>query len=64
MMIFLKVPGSWNNAVAGAVLLAIVVFDYIVRRTVRNRQIAMRAAEIHQTEPGADASLQPREATR
>lgn len=64
MMIFLKVPGSWNNAVAGAVLLAIVVFDYIVRRTVRNRQLAMRAAEIHQTEPGADAALQPREATR
>jgi len=44
MMIFLHVPGSWNNAVAGAVLLAVVVSDYLIRRTVRNRQLAARAA--------------------
>jgi AI-2 transport system permease protein len=50
MMIFLKVPGSWNNAVAGAVLLAVVVFDYLIRRTVRNRQIAARAAEMRHAE--------------
>ena len=43
MMIFLKVPGSWNNAVAGTVLLAVVVSDYLIRRAVRNRQLAMRA---------------------
>lgn len=64
MMIFLKVPGSWNNAVAGAVLLAIVVFDYAIRRAVRNRQLTMRAAEIQQTEQVNDRNLRPREATR
>ncbi len=64
MMIFLKVPGSWNNAVAGAVLLAIVVFDYLIRRAVRNRQMAMRAAEMHHAERDHDARLQPREAVR
>lgn len=61
MMIFLKVPGSWNNAVAGAVLLAIVVFDYLIRRTVRNRQLAMRSAEMHHAERDHDARLQPGE---
>ena len=64
MMIFLKVPGSWNNAVAGGVLLAIVVFDYLIRRTVRHRQLTMRAAEMHQSEEGHDPKLQPREAVR
>jgi len=64
MMIFLKVPGSWNNAVAGAVLLAIVVFDYLIRRAVRNRQLAMRAAEMHHAEQDHDTRLQPREAVR
>ena len=63
MMIFLKVPGSWNNAVAGAVLLAVVVFDYMIRRTVRNRQLAMRAAEMQRAEQEAQATLQPREAS-
>jgi AI-2 transport system permease protein len=64
MMIFLKVPGSWNNAVAGAVLLAVVVFDYLIRRTVRSRQLAMRAAELHRAEEDHDRALQPREAAR
>jgi len=64
MMIFLKIPGSWNNAVAGAVLLAIVVIDYLIRRTVRNRQLAMRSAEMHRAEQEHDIILQPREATR
>lgn len=64
MMIFLKVPGSWNNAVAGAVLLVVVVSDYLIRRTVRNRQIAMRSAEMHHAEEDHAAALRPREATR
>ena len=64
MMIFLKVPGSWNNAVAGGVLLAIVVFDYLIRRTVRNRQLTRRAAEMYHSEEGHNANLQPREAAR
>lgn len=64
MMIFLKVPGSWNNAVAGAVLLAVVVSDYLIRRTVRNRQLAMRAAEMQRAEQDHDAALRPSEASR
>ncbi len=46
MMIFLKIPGSWNDAVAGAVLLIVVVSDYMIRRTVRARQLNARAKEI------------------
>lgn len=64
MMIFLKVPGSWNNAVAGGVLLAIVVFDYLIRRTVRNRQLSMRAAEMQHAEQDHETTLQPKEAVR
>jgi AI-2 transport system permease protein len=64
MMIFLRVPGSWNNAVAGAVLLAVVVADYLIRQTVRNRQLAMRAAEVRHAEQDHDATLRPREASR
>lgn len=64
MMIFLKIPGSWNNAVAGAVLLTIVVVDYLIRRTVRNRQLAARSAEMHRAEQEHDVILQPRGATR
>lgn len=54
MMIFLHVPGSWNNAVAGGVLLAVVVADYLIRRTVRNRQLAARAAEMARAEAEAE----------
>ncbi|MDO9526097.1 MAG: ATPase [Gemmobacter sp.] len=53
MMIFLKVPGSWNNAVAGAVLLTVVVTDYLIRRAVRNRHAARRAAEMRLAEGDA-----------
>ena len=66
MMIFLKVPGSWNNAVAGAVLLAVVVFDYIIRQTVKNRQLAARAAEMRNAEADHEnkaEALKPTEAT-
>lgn len=55
MMIFLKVPGSWNNAVAGAVLLAVVVSDFLIRRAVRNRQLAARVNEIRRAEQEHDA---------
>ncbi|MCB1328485.1 MAG: ATPase [Maritimibacter sp.] len=54
MMIFLKVPGSWNNAVAGFVLLAVVVFDFLIRRAVRNRRLAARAAEMQNSETEPD----------
>ena len=49
-MTFLKMPGSWNNAVAGFVLLAVVVFDVLIRRTVRNRRPAARAVEMRRSE--------------
>ena len=52
MMIFLKVPGSWNEAVAGAVLLLVVVSDYLIRRAVRARQLEARAQEMVVNEQG------------
>jgi AI-2 transport system permease protein len=61
MMIFLKVPGSWNNAVAGSVLLAVVVSDYLIRRAVQNRQSARRAAELRRADAEADRPVSGRE---
>ncbi len=46
MMIFLRIPGSWNDAVGGAVLLAVVVLDYVIRRTAQNRRLSARSAEM------------------
>lgn len=59
MMIFLKVPGSWNNAVAGSVLLAVVVSDFLIRRAVRNRRLATRAAEMRHSELEQDGAGTP-----
>jgi hypothetical protein len=42
----------------------VVVSDYLIRRTVRNRQLAMRAAEMHHAERDHEATLRPREASR
>ncbi len=54
MMIFLRVPGSWNNAVAGTVLLAVVVSDYLIRRAVHRRQLWARAADMRRAEREAE----------
>jgi AI-2 transport system permease protein len=43
-LVFLKVPGYWNNAVGGAILLAAVYLDYRVRRAVAAQQRQARAA--------------------
>lgn len=43
-LIFLKVPGYWNNAIGGAILLAAVYLDYHVRQTLATQQRRARAA--------------------
>lgn len=52
MMIFLKVPGFWNNAVAGAILLTVVLVDYHIRRTVEEQRRRARASEMKHTGVG------------
>jgi AI-2 transport system permease protein len=47
-LVFLKVPGYWNNAVGGAILLAAVYLDYRVRRAVAAQQRQARAAVRHE----------------
>lgn len=47
-LVFLKVPGYWNNAVGGAILLAAVYLDYRVRRAVASQQRQARAAVRHE----------------
>jgi AI-2 transport system permease protein len=42
-LIFLKVPGYWNNAVAGAILLIVVLIDYRIRQSLNARQRLERA---------------------
>jgi AI-2 transport system permease protein len=49
MLIFLKVPGFWNNAVGGAILLAVVAVDYRIRRTVEDQRRRARASEMKRT---------------
>jgi AI-2 transport system permease protein len=49
MMIFLKVPGFWNNAVAGAILLTVVLIDYRIRRTIEEQRRRARASEMRHT---------------
>jgi len=49
MMIFLKVPGYWNNAVGGAILLSVVLVDYRIRRTVEEQRRRARASEMNHT---------------
>jgi AI-2 transport system permease protein len=46
MMIFLKVPGFWNNAVAGAILLTVVLIDYQIRRAIEEQRRRARASEM------------------
>jgi AI-2 transport system permease protein len=57
MLIFLKVPGAWNNAVAGAVLLTVVVADFMIRRTVARRQSAARSAELRRAADDGAAAV-------
>lgn len=35
-LIFLKIPGFWNDAVAGAILLIIVIIDFSIRKIIEN----------------------------
>ena len=57
MLIFLEVPGYWNNAVGGAMLLAVVLIDYRIRRSVAEQQRRARAQAMTQTRAqGIDAS--------
>lgn len=53
MLIFLKVPGYWNDAVAGAILLVVVLIDYRIRQTltVRQRQERLQAKTIAERTP-------------
>ncbi len=43
VLVFLKVPAFWNNAVAGAILLIVVTIDFRVRQMIEDRQRAARA---------------------
>lgn len=43
VLIYLKVPAFWNNAIAGAILLVVVLVDFRIRRAVEARQRQARA---------------------
>lgn len=43
VLIYLKVPAFWNNAIAGAILLIVVLLDYSVRKSLDARQKQERA---------------------
>ncbi len=38
VLVFLKVPAFWNDAIAGAILLAVVLLDYRVRMLIKERE--------------------------
>jgi AI-2 transport system permease protein len=43
VLIFLKVPAYWNNAIAGAILLIVVLIDFRIRQTLEARLRLARA---------------------
>lgn len=45
VLIFLKVPAFWNNAIAGAILLLVVLIDYRIRLSLDTKQRLIRLAE-------------------
>jgi AI-2 transport system permease protein len=49
VLIYLKVPAFWNNAIAGAILLVVVLLDYRIRITLDARQRSERARVRAQT---------------
>lgn len=44
VMVYLKVPAEWNNAIAGVILLIVVLIDFRIRKEMENRQRQARAA--------------------
>ncbi len=54
MLIFLGVPGIWDNALAGVILLLVVYLDYHVRRTLeyRRRQARIQGEAAWEAEGG------------
>src|SRR5690606_28829906 len=43
-LVFLKVPAFWNDAIAGAILLIVVLLDYRIRTVLDAQQRKQRAA--------------------
>ena len=43
VMVYLKVPAQWNNAIAGAMLLVVVLIDFQFRRSLETQQRLARA---------------------
>ena len=56
VLVFLKLPAFWNDAVAGAILLAVVLFDFSIRRMMdtenkKARMIGRNSGGRHGREP-------------
>lgn len=43
VMVYVKVPAEWNNAIAGTILLVVVLIDFRIRKEMENRQRRARA---------------------
>ncbi len=62
ILVFLKVPAFWNNAIAGLILLIVVLIDYRIRVGIDTRQRRARAQVRAQKMQAAHASLAKEEA--
>ncbi len=62
ILVFLKVPAFWNNAIAGLILLIVVLIDYRIRVGIDARQRRARAQVRAQKMQAAHASLAKEEA--
>ena len=62
VMIYLKVPAEWNNAIAGAMLLIVVLIDWRIRMSVEARQRHARASVAAQAHPQQAAAAPVKEA--
>ncbi len=61
VLIYLKVPAFWNNAIAGAILLVVVLVDFRIRRAVeaRQRQARLRARSRQAVAASSTPAVQP-----
>ncbi len=49
VLVFLKVPAFWNDAIAGAILLIVVLLDFRFRMMIENREKQERLKYIHRS---------------
>src|SRR5690606_2885313 len=57
-LVFLKIPAYWNDFIAGAILLSVLLLDGRIRQIV-DRRIRARRYAVHERTPARDSQTAP-----